>query len=28
VRRHLVLITSFLGNGDQRVSLRWRRESN
>jgi translocation and assembly module TamB len=28
VRQHLVLITSFLGNGDQRVSLRWRRESN
>jgi translocation and assembly module TamB len=28
VRPHLVLITSFLGNGDQRVSLRWRRESN
>lgn len=28
VRPRLVLITSFLGNGDQRVSLRWRRESD
>lgn len=28
IRPRLVLITSFLGNGDQRVSLRWRRESN
>jgi translocation and assembly module TamB len=28
VRPQLVLITSFLGNGDQRVSLRWRRESD
>lgn len=28
VRPRLVLITSFLGNGEQRVSLRWRRESN
>jgi translocation and assembly module TamB len=28
VRPRLVLITSFLDNGDQRVSLRWRRESD
>jgi translocation and assembly module TamB len=28
IRPRLVLITSFLANGDQRVSLRWRRESN
>ena len=28
IRPRLVLITSFLGNGDQRVSLRWRRESD
>ncbi len=28
VRPRLVLITGFLGNGDQRVSLRWRRESD
>ncbi|MBL8530224.1 MAG: translocation/assembly module TamB domain-containing protein, partial [Hyphomonadaceae bacterium] len=28
VRPRLVLITSFLGNGDQRVSLRWRRETD
>jgi len=28
IRPRLVMITSFLGNGDQRVSLRWRRESN
>ena len=28
IRPRFVLITSFLGNGDQRVSLRWRRESN
>jgi translocation and assembly module TamB len=28
VRPRLVLITSFLGNGDQSVSLRWRRESD
>jgi translocation and assembly module TamB len=28
MRPRLVLITSFLGNGDQRVSLRWRRESD
>lgn len=28
VRPQLVLITSFLGNGDQRVSLRWRRETD
>jgi len=28
VRPRLVLITSFLSNGDQRVSLRWRRESD
>ena len=28
IRPKLVLITSFLTNGDQRVSLRWRRESN
>jgi translocation and assembly module TamB len=28
VRPRLVLVTSFLGNGDQRVSLRWRRESD
>jgi len=28
VRPRLVLITSFLTNGDQRVSLRWRRESD
>ncbi len=28
VRPRLVLITSFLGSGDQRVSLRWRRESD
>lgn len=28
VRPQLVMITSFLGNGDQRVSLRWRRESD
>lgn len=28
IRPRLVLITSFLGDGDQRVSLRWRRESD
>ena len=28
MRPRLVLITTFQGNGDQRVSLRWRRESN
>lgn len=28
IRPRFVLITSFLGNGDQRVSLRWRRESD
>lgn len=28
LRPRLVLITSFLGDGDQRVSLRWRRESD
>lgn len=28
VRPRLVLITSFLSNGDQRVSLRWRHESD
>ncbi len=28
VRPRLVLVTSFRGNGDQRVSLRWRRESD
>jgi translocation and assembly module TamB len=28
IRPRLVLVTSFLGNGDQRVSLRWRRESD
>jgi translocation and assembly module TamB len=28
IRPRLVLITSFLGNGDQSVSLRWRRESD
>ncbi len=28
VRPRLVLVTSFIGNGDQRVSLRWRRESD
>lgn len=28
VRPRLVLITTFRGDGDQRVSLRWRRESN
>jgi translocation and assembly module TamB len=28
IRPRMVLITSFLGNGDQRVSLRWRRESD
>ncbi|GIK48542.1 MAG: translocation/assembly module TamB domain-containing protein [Hyphomonadaceae bacterium] len=28
VRPRLVLITSFLSSGDQRVSLRWRRESD
>jgi translocation and assembly module TamB len=28
VRPRLVLITSFLGSGEQRVSLRWRRESD
>ncbi|MGH6950176.1 MAG: translocation/assembly module TamB domain-containing protein [Vitreimonas sp.] len=28
VRPRLVLITSFLGDGEQRVSLRWRRESD
>ena len=28
VRPRLVLITSFLGNNDQRVSLRWRHESD
>ncbi|MDX2274135.1 MAG: translocation/assembly module TamB domain-containing protein [Hyphomonadaceae bacterium] len=28
LRPQLVLITSFLGNGDQRVSLRWRREAD
>jgi translocation and assembly module TamB len=28
VRPRLVLITSFLGNGDQSVSLRWRRETD
>lgn len=28
IRPKLVLITSFLSNGDQRVSIRWRRESD
>ncbi|MEZ6024302.1 MAG: translocation/assembly module TamB domain-containing protein [Hyphomonadaceae bacterium] len=28
VRPRLVLVTSFLGNGDQRVSVRWRRETD
>lgn len=28
VRPRLVLITSFLGNGDRRISLRWRRETD
>lgn len=28
LRPRLVLITSFLGNGDQRVALRWRRETD
>ena len=28
VRPRLVLITSFLGDGEQRVSLRWRREGD
>lgn len=28
IRPRLVMITSFLANGDQRVSLRWRRESD
>ncbi len=28
VRPRLVLVTSFIDNGDQRVSLRWRRESD
>jgi translocation and assembly module TamB len=28
IRPRLVLITSFLSSGDQRVSLRWRRESD
>jgi translocation and assembly module TamB len=28
IRPRMVLITSFLANGDQRVSLRWRHESN
>lgn len=28
IRPRLVLITSFLGNGDQSVSLRWRREGD
>ena len=28
VRPRLVLITTFQGNGDQRVSLRWRRETD
>jgi translocation and assembly module TamB len=28
IRPRLVLITSFLQNGDQRASVRWRRESN
>ena len=28
IRPRLVLITSFLSNGDQRASVRWRRESN
>ncbi|MGE0596861.1 MAG: translocation/assembly module TamB domain-containing protein [Hyphomonadaceae bacterium] len=28
LRPRLVLITSFLGNGDQRVSLRWRHETD
>ncbi len=28
IRPRLVLITSFIGNGDQRVSLRWRRETD
>jgi translocation and assembly module TamB len=28
IRPKLVLITSFLQNGDQRASIRWRRESN
>jgi translocation and assembly module TamB len=28
IRPQLVLITSFLGNGDQRASIRWRRETD
>ncbi|MBK6705030.1 MAG: hypothetical protein IPG56_15595 [Caulobacteraceae bacterium] len=28
IRPRLVLITSFLTNGDQSVSLRWRRETD
>jgi|CXWL01.1.fsa_nt_gi translocation and assembly module TamB len=28
IRPRLVLITSFLGNGDQRASIRWRRETD
>ncbi len=28
IRPQLVLITSFLGNGDQRASVRWRRETD
>ncbi len=28
IRPRLVLITSFLGNGDQRASIRWRREGD
>ncbi|GAM97142.1 hypothetical protein U91I_00767 [alpha proteobacterium U9-1i] len=28
IRPRLVLITSFLGNGDQRASVRWRRETD
>lgn len=28
IRPRLVLITSFIGSGDQRVSLRWRRETD
>jgi hypothetical protein len=28
IRPRLVFITSFLQNGDQRASIRWRRESD
>ena len=28
IRPRLVLITSFLANGDQRASIRWRRETD